>query len=162
MQDDQIEVTIKGVALDQKSRLPILMLQSKENGTVLPIWIGPFEASAIITELEGIHPPRPLTHDLFSLFIQKHHFKIDRVEIYSKIEDRYFCRLHYKRGFTRYQIDVRPSDGIALALRSDASIYCKKELILNDSADKFLLNNVDDLSSEVLFLKEDQLKQFLM
>lgn len=162
MNTDLLQVFIKGLALDQKSNLPILILQAAENERVLPIWIGPFEASAIITEIEGVHPPRPLTHDLFSQFIDKHNFKLERVEIYGKLEDRYFSRLFYRKGIKKYNIEVRPSDGIALALRLGAPLYAKKELIHEKAADNFLLDNAEDLSSEILFLKKDQLKQFLM
>lgn len=162
MKEHMTEMTIKGIAMDQKSDLPILILQSRENGAALPIWIGPFEASAIITEMEGVHPPRPLTHDLFSLFLSKHNFTINRLEIYGRVEDRYFARLEYRHGIRNYRMEVRPSDGVALALRLGAPIMANDELVDSRVADNFLLNNSDNLSSEILFLKKDQLKTYLM
>ena len=71
MKENMIKFTIKGIALDEETQMPIVILQSSETSRTIPLWIGPFEASAIIIEIEGVRPPRPLTHDLLSEFFFK-------------------------------------------------------------------------------------------
>lgn len=148
-------MSIKGIALDKKSELPLLLLQAHNNGHVLPLWIGPFEASAIITEVEGVHPPRPLTHDLFTQFFSKHNFTLTSLELYEKLEDRYFARINYRKGVRTYTMEVRPSDGIALALRLHAPIYARSTLVSEHTAEYFIKNNEELLSSDLLLLKKN-------
>lgn len=133
---ERIELSVKGIALDKESHLPILLLVESDGQRILPVPIGPFEASAIIIQLEDIEPPRPLTHDLLADFIVRHGFKVDAVEIYGYLGDKLLARILYRKGFRAYRAEARPSDAIALALRQDAPIFCVPELIAEERMDE--------------------------
>lgn len=128
MKNQFIECVLKGIALEQETKMPIVLLENRENDRVLPILIGPFEASAIIIEAEGVLPPRPLTHDLMVKFLRKHHFRLNRIEIYKGYEDKHLARIIYRSAFKVYAMDLRPSDGIALALRFHAPILVQRDI----------------------------------
>ena len=116
------EFSIHGVALDKSTGMPFVILFNSKRGISIGIQVGPSEASAIIVELEGVQPPRPLTHDLLSQLFLRHGFSLDAVEVYGQLEDRYLSRIRYSKGFRKYTMETRPSDGIALAVRLDAPI----------------------------------------
>jgi len=124
-----IPLKVKGFALDQSTQMPIAILNEERGDRILPVCVGPAEASAIIVKLENIRPARPLTHDLFMTFFLRHGFTLDRVEIYERtMEYTYSSRLRYHRGAKRYCLEVRPSDGIALAVRLGAPIVAEESL----------------------------------
>jgi len=152
--DSRIELTIKGISLHQESQLPVIILQSTDEKHTIPISIGPFEASAIITELENIHPPRPLTHDLFSEILSKHKFKLTSLYIYKAVKDKYYARIYYKKNFRIYSMEVRPSDGIALIIRHGGIIVTNREVITNNSNDYYLYEE-DQISRDFLFLRNN-------
>ena len=102
-----LQFTIKGIALDEESQMPIIILQSEETSKIIPLWIGPFEASAIIIEIEEVKPPRPLTHDLLSEFLLKHHFKLKYVYIYDYIDDSHIAKIVYKKGTMNFQVHLK-------------------------------------------------------
>lgn len=131
---EMIPLTIKGVILEEQKKIPVILLANKQLGSVLALPLGPSEASAIIVELEGARPPRPLTHDLFADFLDKHHFTLERVEIYGKMKETYFSRIVYSKGLKRFSLECRPSDGIALCLRRGAAITADRELLQADTA----------------------------
>ena len=87
--------------------MPIVILQSSETSRIIPLWIGPFEASAIIIEIEGVRPPRPLTHDLLSEFLSKHHYTLKYVYIYDFIDDSHIARIVYSRFLLKYFSGIR-------------------------------------------------------
>jgi uncharacterized protein len=153
-EDKRVQLTIKGISLHQESQLPVIILQSTDEKHTIPISIGPFEASAIITELENIHPPRPLTHDLFSEILTKHKFKLTSLYIYKSVKEKYYARIYYKKNLRIYSMEVRPSDGIALIIRHGGEIVTNQEVITNNSND-FWLYEVDQLSHDFLFLKNN-------
>ncbi len=144
----RIQLNIKGISLHQESQLPVIILQSLDEKHTIPISIGPFEASAIITELENIHPPRPLTHDLFSEILIKHKFKLTSLYLYKSIKDKYYSRIYYKKNLRVYSMEVRPSDGIALIIRQGG------EIVTNNS-NNYWLYDMDHLSQDFLFLKKN-------
>lgn len=152
--DKQTQLTIKGISLHQESQLPIIILQSSDEKYTIPISIGPFEASAIITELENIHPPRPLTHDLFSEILTKHKFKLTSLYIYKSVKEKYYARIYYKKSFRVYSMEVRPSDGIALIIRHGGEIVTNQDVI-NNNSNNFWLYEEDQLSQDFLFLKNN-------
>ena len=153
MANQMVEYIVRGIALEKESQMPLALLKEKEGTTVLPIWIGPFEASSIIVEVEGVQPPRLLTHDLLALIFQKHKFRLLRLEIYGHTDDTYLSRLRYRKGLRNFEVDVRPSDGLALALRLNAPIFCDAELISSQGSEGILEENLEMLSSEILFLE---------
>jgi uncharacterized protein len=117
MTERSVEVKVKGVALDSATQSPIVILQDESGEILLPVCTGPSEASAIIVELEDIRPTLPLTHDIVSELFNRHGFTFQFLEIYGYADCSYLSRIRYRRFFRSFSMEVRPSDGIALALR---------------------------------------------
>jgi len=157
-----IELAVKGIALDQKSGMPIILLSEKNGQRLLPIWIGPFEASSIILQMEGVRPPRALTHDILALMFKRHGLKVRYLEIYSATENSFLSRIVYRRRFRQYSIEVRPSDGIALALRTGGAIFAEENILSTHPEDDIYLQNLDPASAEVLFLQQHELNAHMM
>jgi uncharacterized protein len=128
-----VEVKVQSLGLDRTSNTPVVILQEKDGTRVLPIWIGPGEASAIAMELAGMKFSRPLTHDLFASMIRGLGGSLMRVLITKVIENTYYAELIVQRGSEVISIDARPSDSIAIALRMDATIYTTEDLLENTS-----------------------------
>ncbi len=125
-----IEVKVAKLGIDVNSKLPVIILKEKEGEkSLLPIWIGLFEAQAIVFALEKVKPPRPLTHDLVKLLIEKLDGKLDRVVISNVINNTYYARLFIQRNRENLQIDSRPADAVALALRFNAPIFINKTIL---------------------------------
>jgi bifunctional DNase/RNase len=131
-----IEVTVAQLGLDRTTNSPVVILRERDGERVLPIWIGPAEASAIAMELQGIKPPRPMTHDLLKTVIAGLGASMQRVNI-SAIKDKtYFAELWLSRDNQLFQLDARPSDSIALALRMNAPIYTEADLLEEGRGDE--------------------------
>ncbi len=124
-----VEVTVQSLGLDRSSNTPVVILQEKGGTRVLPIWIGPSEASAIAMELAGMKFSRPLTHDLFGSVISGLGGTLQRVLITRVVDNTYYAELIIRRGSEVFSIDARPSDSIAIALRMGATIYTSDELL---------------------------------
>jgi bifunctional DNase/RNase len=124
-----IEVKVAHLGVDRKNKTPVVILQEKDGDRVLPIWIGPNEASAIAMELAGYKVPRPLTHDLLKQVIVGLGAILNRVLITQVKENTYFAELHVHRDDHVVHIDARPSDSIAVALRLDAPIFAADGLL---------------------------------
>lgn len=124
-----IEVTVAHLGLDRTTNAPVVILREKDGTRVLPIWIGPAEASAIAMEMQGIRPPRPMTHDLLKSVILGLGAVVQRIVISSLKDKTYFAQLWLAREDHVFQLDARPSDSIALALRVSASIYTESDLL---------------------------------
>jgi len=148
------EFVVRGIALEKESQMPLALLQEKGGDTILPLWLGPSEASSIIVEMEGVQPPRLLTHDLLAFLFNRHGYRMKKLEIYGDIDDKYYSRLHYAKGFRRYSVEVRPSDGIALALRLGAPILGDPLLLQNSPGEGFQVVD-ENLSSEILYLEPE-------
>lgn len=127
-----IEVRVQSLGLDRTSNTPVVILQEKDGTRVLPIWIGPSEASSIAMELAGMKFSRPLTHDLFTSIIRGLGGELRRVLITRVVDNTYYAELVIYRGDEVFSVDARPSDSIAIALRAGASIFTTDDL-LDDS-----------------------------
>lgn len=123
-----IEVRVQSLGLDQASKTPVVILQEIDGDRVLPIWIGPGEASAIAMELAGMKFSRPLTHDLAASLIKGLGGVLKRVLITRVQENTYYAELVIQRGEEVFSIDARPSDSIAIALRANARLFTNDEL----------------------------------
>ncbi|MDP2479872.1 MAG: bifunctional nuclease family protein [Candidatus Palauibacterales bacterium] len=123
------EVTVASLGLDKASNTPVVILKEKEGDRVLPIWIGPGEASAIAMKLAGIQFSRPLTHDLLSTVVRGLGSELVRVLITKVVENTYYASLIFRRDGELISIDSRPSDSIALALRAEAPIFADEDLL---------------------------------
>ncbi len=124
-----IEVTVQSLGLDRSSNSPVVILQEKDGARVLPIWIGPGEASAIAMELAGMNFSRPLTHDLFASAITGLGGSLQRVIITKVVDNTYYAEMIIARDGEYFSLDARPSDSIAMALRMDAVIFTTDELL---------------------------------
>ncbi|MCB1162102.1 MAG: bifunctional nuclease family protein [Candidatus Krumholzibacteriia bacterium] len=123
-----MRMEVKGFALDEDTKIPILLLQPPGRDEVLPIWIGPSEASAIALTLSGAEPQRPLTHDLIQRVLEGLDARLLRTEVTALEGNTFLGRLLLDRKGDFVAVDCRPSDGIALALRCGAEIYVPAEL----------------------------------
>lgn len=157
-----VQFTVQGIALDEESQMPIVILQSPETSRIIPLWIGPFEASAIIIEIEEVKPPRPLTHDLLSEFFLKHRYKLKYVYIYDFINETHIAKIIYKKGLKTFTLEIRPSDGIALALRLKAPIYASQKVTSAAYSDHKLLKNVVDYQSDILYFHNKNIDTHIM
>jgi bifunctional DNase/RNase len=116
---------IQGLMMDPDSRTPVIVLKEIDGEAILPIWIGAFEANAIAMSLEGIEPPRPMTHDLLSELLKATGAKVEKVVVSDLSDGTFFASIHLSpaAGGEGLSVDARPSDAIALALRAKAPIF---------------------------------------
>jgi len=124
-----IAVRVDQVGIDPATNTPVVLLREVAGDRVLPILIGPAEASAIAMELQGIRPPRPMTHDLLKRLILGLGGELRQVVIGDLRDDTYFAELELRRAGEVVRVDARPSDSIAIALRLQAPIYLADELL---------------------------------
>lgn len=144
-------MNVSGIYIDPKSNVPIVVLKDKTTKNILPIWIGPLEASSILIELEHITPPRPMTHDLFVNFIKQNNFKVKKIIITDLKNNTYFAKIFYKCGLRTKELDARPSDAISIALRMKTPLFVNKQVIENTvqlSGDKD--KNMEDYYRQLL------------
>jgi uncharacterized protein len=128
-----IEVTVQSLGLDRSSNTPVVILQERDGSRVLPIWIGPGEASSIAMELAGMNFSRPLTHDLFATAIRGLGGALKRVVITKVVDNTYYAEMIIARNGEFFSLDARPSDSIAIALRMEAAIYTTDDLLEHTS-----------------------------
>ncbi|WP_008317172.1 bifunctional nuclease family protein [Leptolyngbya sp. PCC 6406] len=128
-----IEMKVAGIALDAISRNPVVLLRDTTDRRALPIYIGQEQAKSIINALENQQAPRPLTHDLFINLIDDWDMSLERVVIYALRDNTFFALLTLAKGEVRKELDARPSDAIAIALRTDAPIWVMEEVIADAS-----------------------------
>ena len=123
------EMTVYGVSFDLVGKQPIVLLKTQDGNTFLPIWIGHPEAAAILMNLQGTEPPRPMTHDLATSIIASLDAEIRQVTVTELRDSTFYALITLVRNGTEIELDARTSDAIALALRSDAKIYAADEVI---------------------------------
>ena len=126
----EIEVKIRGLMMDPNSGTPIIILKDVNSDTMLPIWVGAYEANAIALEIEKIAPQRPMTHDLLRNLIVEMGASVERVVVTELRENTFFAVIEMRNSEGEaVLLDARPSDAIALALRADCPIYVNEEVI---------------------------------
>jgi len=129
-----IEMKVMGIALDTRTGSPIVVLHDKDNRKALPIWIGSAEASAIIRKIENLTVSRPMTHDLIINMIEKLGYTLDKIEINDVEKETYYATMFIKdKDGNLTEIDSRPSDAIAVAIRVEAPIFVTANVISNGS-----------------------------
>jgi bifunctional DNase/RNase len=126
-----IEMTIKGLMVDPITNMPIIVLRDHEGQRVLPIWVGVFEANAIALQIENVQTPRPMTHDLLKNVIQDLDATVERIVVSELRENTFYARIYLRGRSGSVVVDARPSDAIALALRSQAPIFVEESVIQN-------------------------------
>lgn len=127
-----VEVTVRRVTIDPSSQSPVVLLEDRSHTVALPIWIGPAEAQAIAMRLEGLAAPRPMTHDLMKNVLEQLGVDLEKVVISELRQDTYHARLFLKSENREIEVDSRPSDAIALALRFDRPIFVAPALLQRD------------------------------
>jgi len=130
----QVEMKIKGLMVDPVTNMPIVILQDESDERVLPIWVGIFEANAIALRIEDIETPRPMTHDLLRNLLESLQARVEKIVVSELKDNTYFAQIHLQVDGSARQIDARPSDAIALALRTEAPIYVEQEVLEQSSA----------------------------
>lgn len=124
-----VEVRIRGLMMDPSTNMPIVVLKDVASDTVMPIWVGIFEANAIFNEIEKLAASRPMTHDLTRNLIRNLNAELERVVITEIRDDTFFATLWLRQGNEPLTMDARPSDAIALALRADCPIFVSDEVM---------------------------------
>jgi hypothetical protein len=136
----EIEMTIRGLLLDPMTNSPIVILKDVAGETVLPIWVGVYEANAIALEMEKVSTPRPMTHDLIKNVLTGLETQVYKVVVTELREETFYAVIWLERGGEVISVDSRPSDALALALRVDCPIFVD-EVVLKNSK---LANNMAD------------------
>jgi bifunctional DNase/RNase len=127
----QIEMTIRGLMLDPITNMPIVVLRENEGSRVLPIWVGFSEANAIALQIENVQTPRPMTHDLLKAVISDLQAEVERVVVCELKENTFYATIDIRSPLGLVTIDARPSDAIALALRTGTRIFVEEAVILS-------------------------------
>lgn len=139
----QIEMTIKGLMVDPITNMPIILLRDDAGDKVLPIWVGVFEANAIALQIENIATPRPMTHDLLRNVILDLNATIQKIVVCDLKDSTFYALIYLLIDEQTVAIDARPSDAIALALRSHAPILAEEEVIDNAKSLEFKPDKAD-------------------
>jgi bifunctional DNase/RNase len=153
--EDTIQMSVGGLTLDPVTKTPIVILKDTENKLNLPIWIGLLEATAMATEIEGIKMARPMTHDLLNTILVEVGGSVESVEITELKENTYYASVNLNVAGRQMMIDSRPSDAIALALRTKSPIYVAKAVLeassmlqQNEEGNERPVENVSNVSKE--------------
>jgi len=125
----EIEMTIKGLMIDPITNMPIVILKDKAGDRVLPIWVGVFEANAIALQIENISTPRPMTHDLIKNILTEIEAEVKRIVVSDLRDNTFYAMIYLDRDGETIAIDARPSDAIALALRTRSPIFVEDSVV---------------------------------
>ncbi|HEX6262084.1 MAG TPA: bifunctional nuclease family protein [Actinomycetota bacterium] len=147
-----VEMTLVGVRVELPANQPIVLLRETEGQRYLPIWIGAAEATAIALAMQGVTPMRPMTHDLFKNVLDELHVALEKIEITELQEGTFYAMLHLQRNGSSHEVSSRPSDAIALAVRTGVPIFAAED-VLEAAAVEI---HEDDAEEEV-----ERFKQFL-
>ncbi len=151
------EMVIYGVSFDLVGKQPIVLLKTADGNKFLPIWIGHAEAAAILMKLQSQAPPRPMTHDLLTDMLEQLGASVTRITVTELRENTFYAQITVQQDGSEIEIDSRPSDAIALAIRSDAPIFAADDVI-EESAIEF---EGDEVSEEEIETKVTEFRRFL-
>jgi bifunctional DNase/RNase len=143
----EVEMKIRGLMMDPVTNMPIVVLKDSTGDTVLPIWVGVYEANAIALEIEKVTTPRPMTHDLMKNLIIGLDTQVHKIVVSELRDDTFFAVIWMEREGKIISIDSRPSDALALALRLDCPIYVDEQVLKNS---KLAASSPDKVSSDDL------------
>ena len=159
-----IEMNLKGLMIDPITNMPIIVLKDGEGRHVLPIWVGVFEANAIALQMENVQTPRPMTHDLLKNVIDDLNATVDRIVVSELKDNTFYATIHLSSGMGKLTVDSRPSDAIALALRTRSPIFVEEEVIesARSSAESQDSSEIGRLQKWLEGLNEEQLGKYKM
>lgn len=129
-----VKMDVKALIADPIANMPVVILRDAEDRSFLPIWVGVFEANAIALQLEGVRTPRPMTHDLLRQTIRQLDGTVERVVITKLHENTFYAEIHLTVGGRKVVVDSRPSDAIALALRSSSPVFVEESVLEKSQA----------------------------
>ena len=160
----EIEMKIRGVMMDHVTNMPIVVLKDLGGETVLPIWVGIYEANAIALEIEKVSTPRPMTHDLIKILLMGLETGIQKVVVNELKDDTFFAVIWLEKDGKLISVDSRPSDALALALRLDCAIYVEDSVLQtskNSTAVSEKVNN-EELRKWLENLNDEDLGRYKM
>lgn len=159
----QIEMTIKGLMIDPITNMPIIVLRDEDGQRILPIWVGVFEANAIALQIENVQTPRPMTHDLLKNVIDDLRAEVQRIVVCDLRENTFYAEIHLRGADGERRVDARPSDAIALALRTRSPIFVEQAVIDGaSSAEASRDSDVGRLRQWLEGLSDDELGKYKM
>jgi bifunctional DNase/RNase len=140
----EVEMKIRGLMMDPVTNMPIVILKDVGSNTVLPIWVGVYEANAIALEIEKVSTPRPMTHDLIKSLLLGLHTGIRKVVVSELKEDTFYALIWLERDGEMISVDSRPSDALALALRLDCPIFVEDAVLKSSKATASVSDKVNN------------------
>ena len=155
----EVEMKIRGLMMDPVTNMPIVVLKDVQGNSVLPIWVGVYEANAIALEIEKVQTPRPMTHDLLRNVFLGLEVRVDKIVVSDLKDDTFYAVIWIERDGQLMMIDSRPSDALALALRMDCPIFVDEQVLKNSkvtnalaapTTNEQLRNYLEGLSDEDL------------
>jgi bifunctional DNase/RNase len=160
----EVEMKIRGLMMDPVTNMPIVILKETDSETVLPIWVGIYEANAIALEIEKVSTPRPMTHDLLRNLLVGLEATVRKVVVTELRDDTFYAVIWLDRAGEIISIDSRPSDAIALALRMDCPIFVEDEVLKSSKQAASAIDKVtsDDLRKWLENLGEDDMGHYKM
>ena len=160
----EVEMKIRGLMMDASTNTPIVILKDLEGTTVLPIWVGIYEANAIALEIEKVNTPRPMTHDLIRNLLLGLETHVNRVVVNDLRDDTFYAVIWLEKDGQAVSIDSRPSDALALALRVDCPIYVEDDVLKNSKVSNVASDKVnsEELSKWLEGLNDDDMGRYKM
>ena len=160
----ELEMKIKGLMIDPITNMPIIVLRDQEGHRILPIWVGVFEANAIALQIEKVETPRPMTHDLLKRIIDTLNGEVERIVVCELRENTFYATIHIRSGQGLLEVDARPSDAIALALRTRSKIFVEESVIQSARSVEKSRDSMDvgRLQKWLEELSEDELGKYKM
>jgi bifunctional DNase/RNase len=155
----EVEMKIRGLMMDPVTNMPIVVLKDVQGNSVLPIWVGVYEANAIALEIEKVQTPRPMTHDLLRNVFLGLEVRVDKIVVSDLKDDTFYAVIWVERDGQLIMLDSRPSDALALALRMDCPIFVDEQVLKNSkvanalaerTTNEQLRNYLEGLSDEDL------------
>ncbi|HSU30933.1 MAG TPA: bifunctional nuclease family protein [Bryobacteraceae bacterium] len=155
---------IRGLMMDPMSNMPIVVLKDLAGDSVLPIWVGIYEANAIALEIEKVTTPRPMTHDLIKILLMGLDTSVSKVVVSELKDDTFFAQIWLERSGKLISVDSRPSDALALALRHDCPIYVDEKVLQTSRGSNGVSEKVnnEELRKWLENLNEDDLGRYKM
>ena len=160
----EVEMKIRGLMMDPVTQTPIVILKDVSSGTILPIWVGMYEANAIALEIEKVSTPRPMTHDLIKTLLCGLQADVRKVVVSELRDDTFYAMIWLEKDGELISVDSRPSDALALALRTDCPIYVEEQVIRTSKSTSSVSDKVtnDELKKWLESLNDEDLGRYKM
>lgn len=160
----ELEMKIRGLMMDPVTQTPIVILKDVNGGTILPIWVGMYEANAIALEIEKVSTPRPMTHDLMKTLLTGLQADVRKVVVSELRDDTFFALIWLEKDGELITVDSRPSDALALALRTDCPIFVDEQVIRTSKATSSVSDKVtnEELKKWLESLNDEDLGRYKM